>query len=249
MLKDDNNISIDDLEITQNPAKLIKYLNKFTFIVSIICYLCLAYLLIFHFDLIRLFFTDYKQLYSFLTEGIRGPVFLIALLFNIILSINPFAQLVPLTSIISFFYGFEKGLVFAIFTVICSTILTIMLSRNFGNSAVKKIIGVSNWKKVKVLANEEGVFPFFIAHLFPIFPDAIVVWIAGITHISILKLTIVGLLGRLPGITLTVLIGSGLVTENIWLTGGLFVTLVTISAILAKFRKQIMRLLNQTPDR
>jgi uncharacterized membrane protein YdjX (TVP38/TMEM64 family) len=243
MLKDDN-ASID-LEVIENPATLIKYLNKFTFVVSIICYLCIAYLVIFHFELIRLFFTDYTKLYSFLTEGIRGPVFLIALLFNIVLSINPFAQLVPLTSIIAFFYGFEKGLVFAILTVIFSTILTLMLSRNFGNTAVKKIIGESNWKKVKILANEEGSFPFFIAHLFPVFPDAIVVWIAGITSISIAKLTIVGLLARLPGITLSVLIGSGLVTENIWLTGGLFATLVAISALLAKFRKQIMRLINQ----
>lgn len=232
-------------KIEEKPSWFVDIINKFTILCSLICYGIIAYLLIYHFDLLILLFTDYDKLNDFIAFEYKGPIFWIAMFFNVVLSVNPFAQLVPIPQLISFFYGFERGMLFCILGAMISYILTLYLARSLGSPIVKKIIGEKNWEKVQILADEEGVFPFFIGHLFPIFPDAIVAWVAGTTRLSIVKLTIVSTIARLPGMALTVLIGSGQIVKNPYLTSTVFITLVTISLLLARYRKQIMGIMNR----
>lgn len=232
-------------DIEHKPSLFVKFLNYITIIVTVVCYTIIAYLLFFHFDLIKLFFTDYSKLREFITPGLRVPIYLVSLIFSIVISINPFAQVVPLTSIIAFFYGFIPGVIFGSLSFFFSTYITMQLSRHLGHSVVKKIIGERNWNKVTILANEEGVLPFFIAYLFPIFPNAIISWIAGTTKINTLKLSIWAFIAQFPGIVLSVLIGSGVITKNFRLTGGLFLVLVISAILMSKYRKNILDLMNR----
>lgn len=234
-------------EIEEEPSRFVQAINTFTIACSLVCYGIIAYLLLFHFDLLRLLFTDYTKLQDFISHGYKGPIFLGALFFNVVLSINPLAQLVPIPQLIAFFYGFWKGFIFSILGAIISYVLTLYISRSLGRKIVKKIVGEKNWERVQILANEEGVFPFFIGHLFPIFPDAIVAWVAGTTELSFTKLTIVSTIARIPGILLTVLIGSGIILQNPYLTGGIFIALMATSLLLTKYRKQIIKLMNRNP--
>jgi uncharacterized membrane protein YdjX (TVP38/TMEM64 family) len=232
-------------EIEDEPSQFVRLINQFTVVCSLVSYAIIAYLLIFHFDLIKLLFTDYSKLQDFISYQYKGPIYLTALFFNIILSVNPFAQLVPIPQLIAFFYGFSRGFIFCMITATASYVLTLYLSRTLGRKVVKKIIGEKNWEKVRILADEEGVFPFFIAHLFPIFPDAIVAWVAGTTDLPFIKLTVVSTIARIPGILLTVLVASGVITENYYLTAGLFIGLILISSLLTKYRKQILKLIDK----
>jgi uncharacterized membrane protein YdjX (TVP38/TMEM64 family) len=232
-------------DIEEKPSQFIRVLNSFTILSTILCYGIIAYLLIFHFELFRYFFTDYSRLQEFITPGFKIPVFLIALLFSIVLSIYPFAQVIPVTSMVAFFYGFWGGMLFGCLSFFMSSMLIMYMSRHLGNSVVKRIIGEKNWEKANILADEEGVLPFFIAYLFPVFPNSIISWIAGVTKVPVLKLSVSALIAQIPGITISVMIGSGLVTKNIYLTGGLFITLVTIAVIMNKYRKNILELINR----
>jgi uncharacterized membrane protein YdjX (TVP38/TMEM64 family) len=233
-------------EIEEKPSLFVQILNTFTLISTIICYGIIGYLLIFHFELLRLFFTDYGQLQNFITPGLKIPIFFIALFFGVILSIYPFAQVIPITSMVAFFFGFKWGMLFGCLSFFISTTLIMVLSRHLGNKVVKKIIGDKNWTKAKILADEEGALPFFIAYLFPIFPNSIISWIAGITNISILKLSTGALIAQIPGIAVSVLIGSGMITKNIYLTGGLFISLVLVAFTMNRYRKNILNFMNKT---
>jgi uncharacterized membrane protein YdjX (TVP38/TMEM64 family) len=226
------------------PSRFIKFLNYFALAVSVVCYGILAYLLIFHFELVRLFFGDYQKLREFITPGWRAPIYGISLIVSIVTGINPFAQMVPFTSLISFFYGFWPGLLFGVLSAFSSAFLTMNISRHLGNNAVKKIIGEKNWNKANILATEEGRLPFIIAYVFPVFPNTIVSWIAGITAIAILPLSLSSALVQIPGITISVLIGSGIITQNAWLTGGMFATLVAFAILLNKNRPRILKLIH-----
>lgn len=232
-------------DLVSKPSLLLKILNNTSILASVICYGIIIYLLIFHRDLVTYFFEDYHRLRDFITPGLRVPIFLIALFFSVVLAINPFAQLVPILSMIAFFYGINWAIIFGCISNAISTLLTLSLSRHYGQKAVKKILGANNWEKVKVLADEEGALPFFIAHLFPIFPDAIVVWIGGTTHIPFAKYTAASVLARIPGLYIAALIGSGVVTEDPWFTTATFLTLVAISLLLTKYRKQILNLVDR----
>jgi uncharacterized membrane protein YdjX (TVP38/TMEM64 family) len=235
-------------EIERKPSQFVKILNYFTIVSTILCYGIIIYLLIFHFELIRLFFSDYNKLQDFITPGLKIPIFLVALLFSVILSIYPFPQVIPLTSMMAFFYGFKGGLLFGSLSFFISTYLIIVLSRHLGNTVVKRIIGEKNWKRANILANEEGILPFFIIYLFPIFPNSIISWVAGVTKIPVFKLSFSALIAQLPGIAISVLIGSGLVTKNIYLTGGMFVTLVAIAFLMNKNRKRILNFINRNKE-
>lgn len=232
--------------IEQNPSLLVHILNYLTVATSIVCYGLIFYIIFYHYDLVKLFFTDYTQLEKFISPSLKVPIFLAAFVLNTILSINPFAQLVPLTSIIAFFYGIKWGMLFGSSSFFLATYLTVLLSRNLDHRVVKKIIGEANWGKVNILADEEGVLPFFIAYLFPIFPNAIISWVAGVTKINPLKLSISAVIAQSPGIFVSVLIGSGIVAKSPYLTGGLFITLVIVSVLLTRYRKELVNLINKT---
>ncbi|MFW5719923.1 MAG: TVP38/TMEM64 family protein [Candidatus Dojkabacteria bacterium] len=232
-------------EIEEKPAWFVSVLNRVTIGITIVCYGIIAYLAIFHFDLIKLFFTDYKQLQEFITPGLRIPLLIVFFIFAVVLAINPFAQLVPIISIVAFFYGFELSVVFGLVSFFLAVSLTMSLSRYLGHNVVKKIIGEKNWDKARILADEEGVLPFFIAYLFPVFPNAIITWIAGTTNVSIPRLATVATIAVTPGTIISALIGSGLVTENYILTGSMFVVLILIAVIMSKFRKHILNLINR----
>lgn len=227
------------------PSNLLKILNYISIIGSVVCYGVIIYLLIFQHDLLKYFFDDYHRLREFITPGLRIPIYVIALLFSVVLAINPFAQMVPLLSMIAFFYGVSWAMIFGCVSNAISTVLTLSLSRHYGQKAVKRIIGEKNWQKVKILADEEGSFPFFIAHLFPVFPDAIVVWIGGTTHIPVTEYTIISVVSRVPGLFIAALIGSGIITENPVFTIATFAGLIAVSLLLTKYRKQILNFMNR----
>lgn len=233
-------------EIKHHPSKFVKVVNILTIMAMIVCYGFIGYVLIFHFDFVKYFFTDYSKLQTFINPDLKLPIFILAMLFSIVVSVNPLGQAIPITSIIAFFYGFPIGLLFGCLTFFCETCVIMSISRHMGSSTVKKIIGQKNWKKVEILANEEGILPFFIAYLFPVFPNSIISYVAGITHVPIFKSAIFALLGQFPGIVLSVLVGSGVITENIYLTVGLFIALVTVAFLMNRYRKNILDLINQT---
>jgi uncharacterized membrane protein YdjX (TVP38/TMEM64 family) len=236
-------------EIAQEPSPFIKYLNYFTVAVAVVCYAVLLYLVIFHFELITLFFGQYQKLREFIIPGWRLPIYGIAMIFCIVTSLTPFAQVVPFTSLIAFFYGFWPGLLFGMAGFFASAFLTMTISRHLGKNMVKKVIGPKNWNKANILAGREGLIPFVIAYIFPVFPNAVVSWIAGITGVTILPLALAGTLAQIPGIIISVLVGSGIMTQNFYLAGGLFIALIFIAVILNTNRPRILKLIRPVLNR
>lgn len=233
-------------DIEKKPSAFVKSLNIITLISSIICYAILIWFVIFEFGLIRSFFGgDFDKLRTYINSDYRVIIFIGAFIVNFLLSLNPFAQLVPIVSMISFFYGFRWGLFFGITNFFVATFITIHISRHLGGKVVRKIIGEKNWKRANLLADEEGLLPFNIAYLFPVFPNAIISWIAGITRLSVLKLAIGATIFQSPGIVIGVLVGSGYVTQNWFLSIGLFLGLCLTAILMATNRKKILKLINR----
>ena len=227
------------------PPPLVRVLNVFTLVSTVLCYGVIVWLVVFHRDLFRYYVTDYTQLRHFITPELRVPLFLVGLFFSVALSIWPVAQLVPLVSMAAFFYGFEWGMAFGGLSFFFATALTMTLSRHMGTAAVKRVIGAKNWEKANLLADREGSLPYLIAYLLPLFPNSIVSWIAGTTRLPILPLSGAALISQLPGIAVSVLIGSGLVMQNRYLTGGTFFGLVALAIVLHYNRPRLLALLGR----
>lgn len=232
-------------DIRENPSTFAKILNYTTLAITIISYIIIIFLIIFNFDLVVLFFTDYTKLKEFFDPNLKFMIFAITFIFSIVLSISPFAQFVPFVSFIAFFYGYEIGTIFGMITFYISTYLTISLSRNLGSSIVIKIIGEKNWKRVAMLSDDEGAISFFIAYLFPIFPNAIISWVAGLTKISPTKLSLTAVIAQFPGILIAALIGSGLINKNPLLSVTLVLILIISSYLMHIKRNSILRLLRK----
>ncbi len=121
--------------------------------------------------------------------------------------------------------------------------IVFMISRRFGRPLLEKIFKKSSIEKFDFIINAKAAsLIIFAIFLLPGFPDDIVCYIAGLTQLSIKRLMVISVLGRLPTIILTNFLGAG-ISDNLPLVAAISVISVLILGLATWKREKIIAFL------
>jgi len=112
-----------------------------------------------------------------------------------------------------FLFGFWYGLFLTMIGLTIGSFLAMSLSRFLRDYLVQKFVPKELLEKFDYLIEKGGLMTFFMIFLLPAFPDDAVCFIAGLTRLSISKLVIVCVLGRLPGMAVLTFAGTAVGTD------------------------------------
>lgn len=115
-----------------------------------------------------------------------------------------------------YIFGFSEGLWLTMLGVTIGVFFSILSSRLFGRFIIERFVSQRLLDKFDYLLKSESLWDFFLIFLLPGFPDDAVCFVAGITRISIWKLIIIAVVGRLPGTIPLVLAGATVTTAPVW---------------------------------
>ena len=108
-----------------------------------------------------------------------------------------------------FIFGFWKGWALTTLGLVVGSFIAMVLARLLGMSIVRKIVPDSIIKQFDKVISDGGYMTFFMIFLLPALPDDAVCFLAGLTKLKLLPLTLVSLLGRAPGMAVLSLTGAG----------------------------------------
>lgn len=117
--------------------------------------------------------------------------------------------------------GSIGGFLFGSWGILWTTIGTLLgcyivfkISRRFGRPFLEKIFKKSAIERFDFIINSRSAaLILFLIYLLPGFPDDLICYIAGLTSLSIRKLMLILILGRLPVIIVTNYFGAGITTN------------------------------------
>lgn len=108
-----------------------------------------------------------------------------------------------------FIFGFWKGWFLTTLGLVIGSLIAMVLARLLGISLVRKIVPDSVIQRFDSVISQGGYMTFFMIFLLPALPDDAVCFLAGLTKLKILPLSLVCLLGRAPGMLVLSLTGAG----------------------------------------
>ena len=140
--------------------------------------------------------------------------------------------------------GFLFGWWGILWTLIGSTIgywIVLSLSRRLGRPFVEKVVSKELMAKFDYLTNDRGPLVFFLIFLIPGLPDDIVMYIAGLSQISLRKLLVMATVGRIPSMIGTNMIGHSVGNADIKSTVIITTVCVLVLVFVAMKRGTIMK--------
>lgn len=143
--------------------------------------------------------------------------------------------------------GFLFGWWGVLWTLIGSTIgywIVLCLARKLGRPFVEKVVSKELLNKFDYLADDRGPLVFFLIFLIPGLPDDIVMYIAGLSKISLRKLLVLATVGRIPAMIGTNMIGDSVGNADIGSTIVIVTICILILAFVAMKRDAIMQWLD-----
>lgn len=108
-----------------------------------------------------------------------------------------------------FIFGFWKGWFLTTLGLVIGSLIAMVLARLLGISLVRKVVPDSIIQRFDSVISQGGYMTFFMIFLLPALPDDAVCFLAGLTKLKILPLSLVCLLGRAPGMLVLSLTGAG----------------------------------------
>ncbi len=223
---------------SQQNIRLTLTILKFSIFVLIIVGIPL-YLFFFHWDWIQqfqsveevgAFFSQYKTLSVFLYIGTQ--------ILQIIISVIPGQGLQFAAGA---FYGFWLGYFFSIIGAVLGTVGAYYLAKLLGRDAIHLFFGEEKIQRfIHRINSKRGVLIIFLIYLVPGAPKDLCNYAAGLSEMKLKPFLIISLVGRSPGMMMSLLIGKKLID------GGYTVAIIVASVALVLFivglifRKKIM---------
>lgn len=134
-----------------------------------------------------------------------------------------------------FIFGFWKGWGLTTLGLVIGSLIAMGLARLLGISLVRKIVPASIIQRFDKVISDGGYMTFFMIFLLPALPDDAVCFLAGLTRLKLLPLSLVCLLGRAPGMAVQSFTGAGFADSlTIW-AEILFGVMMMLSVLLWLF--------------
>lgn len=134
-----------------------------------------------------------------------------------------------------FIFGFWKGWGLTTLGLVIGSLIAMALARVLGISLVRKVVPESIIQRFDSVISDGGYMTFFMIFLLPALPDDAVCFLAGLTKLKLLPLSIVCLLGRAPGMAVLSLTGAGFADGLTLWVEVLFGVMMVLSVVLWLF--------------
>ncbi len=130
-----------------------------------------------------------------------------------------------------FIFGFWKGWFLTTLGLVIGSLIAMVLARLLGISLVRKVVPDSIIQRFDKVVSDGGYMTFFMIFLLPALPDDAVCFLAGLTKLKLLPLSLVCLLGRAPGMLVLSLTGAGF-AEGLTLWVEILFAVMMIASVL-----------------
>lgn len=107
-----------------------------------------------------------------------------------------------------FIFGFWRGLFLTMVGLAIGSMIAFLIGRFLGETVVRKVVPKSILQRFDYLITQGGYWNFFMLFLLPALPDDAICFIAGLTRLSLWRLLLVCLAGRLPGMAVLLFVGA-----------------------------------------
>lgn len=162
------------------------------------------------------FLADQDQVRTWVERlGVWGPLAIILLeMIQALLAPIP-GQGIEAVS--GYVYGPWLGTLYPMIGMAIGSFITFSLARRFGRPLAIRLIGRQSMTRLDDLVRRGGAPFFFLIWLLPFAPDDLACVAAGLTPMPTRQFLILMLLGRLPGVFVSVLVGSNVARiQPVW---------------------------------
>ena len=183
-----------------------------------------------HATIMRYFHDPAALKATLLDMGANAPwVFIMAQVLQVVIAPIP-GQIMAMAG--GFVFGFWKGWLYTTLGLALGSFAAMALSRLLGWGFVRKFFPARLLERFDEIISGGGYTTFFMIFLLPALPDDAVCFMAGLTKLKLLPLSLVCLLGRAPGMAVLSLVGAGIATGLTPAVKLLFGTMMLISLAL-----------------
>ena len=107
-----------------------------------------------------------------------------------------------------YLYGILWGTVYSMLGLLIGTTVAMSLGRWFGRPLVERFVPSETLDRWDRITEGKGAWFFFLIFLFPSLPDDIVCFIIGLSPLSIPRMLLLAMPGRLPGVIVSCWVGA-----------------------------------------
>jgi uncharacterized membrane protein YdjX (TVP38/TMEM64 family) len=184
------------------------------------------------------FLADPQQVRTWIeTLGLWGPLVIAFLQMSQALLAPVPGQAIGAVS--GYLYGPWLGTVYSMIGLALGSLILFFLARRFGRPLAIRLIGRSSMARLDDLVDRGGALLFFLLWLFPFTPDDLVCLAAGLTSMPSRRFILLMLLGRLPGLFVSVWVGANVARiAPIW-WAVLFVGIAIVAIVLWRWGQRI----------
>lgn len=162
------------------------------------------------------FLSDREQIRGWIEGfGAWGPVAIVLLeMIQALLAPIP-GQAIEAVS--GYLYGPWLGTLYPVIGLAIGSFITFSLARRFGRPLAIRLIGKQSMARLDDLVRRGGAPFFFLIWLLPFAPDDLACLAAGLTPMPIRQFMVLMILGRMPGVFVSVVVGANVARiQPIW---------------------------------
>jgi len=138
-----------------------------------------------------------------------------------------------------YLYGPWWGTLYPMIGMAIGSLITFLLARRFGRPLVIRLIGQQSMARLDDLERRGGAPFFFLIWLLPFAPDDLACVAAGLTAMRARQFMVLMLVGRLPGVFVSVWVGANVARiQPVWWVV-LFLGLALVALVLWRWGEQI----------
>jgi uncharacterized membrane protein YdjX (TVP38/TMEM64 family) len=137
-------------------------------------------------------------------------------------------------------FGAYWGTVYSLIGAVLGSYVALRLSRHWGRPFVERVIDARILDRFDEFSTHHGYLTLFVVFLIPGLPDDVICFVAGTTDLDIKRMTVVSLVGRVPGYFLTNLAGASVATADYGLAAVILVGMFSIAFVVYVRREELV---------
>lgn len=166
------------------------------------------------------------------------PVYIVFQTLQIVISVIP-GQAFQLAA--GYLYRFLPGLLFSVIGAVLGTSISFYLAKFLGRDAVHILFGEEKTAYYLERLNSKRAYTLvFVLYLIPGLPKDVISYIAGVSEMKFKAFLVFSLIGRLPGMSASLLIGE-LYFHNHYVAMGVVAVLVVIAFIACVVKRDSIK--------
>lgn len=167
-------------------------------------------------------------------EEMSIPIYFGCQMIQVVVTVLP-GQVIQIAG--GYFYGFFLSMLLSIAGITCGSGIAFMIARMLGQRPVALIFGEQKFLKYKeMLDTKKAHMIIFLLYLIPGFPKDMLAYAAGVSRMRFTTFIVLSMVGRLPSMTMSLLMGGMLERRNY--TGAVILAIFVVIICFICFLKR-----------